>query len=114
MNTCGSCMPDGCFTIPEGNFTRYMAGMQSDKPHPSITPPPQVGDYGSIEGGPDAMAAEIYKRGPISCGIDGKTNRPAITFFAHSSLTSCPHRDLGQHAQQAHGCIHRLLGGPAD
>ena len=33
--------------------------------HPNAT----ISDYGSISG-PDAMAKEIYNRGPISCGID--------------------------------------------
>jgi len=51
MNVCGTCMPTGCYTIPEGNFTRYM-----------------VGDYGQVSG-VDAMKAEIFARGPISCGI---------------------------------------------
>jgi cathepsin X len=51
FNACGTCNPDGsCVAIK--NEVRY-----------------KVGDYGSLPAGPAAMKAEIYKRGPISCGI---------------------------------------------
>jgi cathepsin X len=51
MNQCGTCTPDGnC--APIANYTLFMAS-----------------DYGSIAG-PTQMMAEIYARGPISCGID--------------------------------------------
>jgi len=50
-NACYTCSPDGsCAAI--ASYTKYT-----------------VGDYGSISG-VDQMTAEIYARGPISCGID--------------------------------------------
>jgi cathepsin X len=51
MTQCFTCSPDGS-CAPISNYTRYM-----------------VGDYGSLAG-VDQMKAEIYARGPISCGID--------------------------------------------
>jgi len=51
MNQCGTCTPDGNCN-PIATYTEY-----------------QVGDYGSISG-VDQMKAEIYARGPISCGIE--------------------------------------------
>jgi len=51
FNDCGSCKPDGsCYPITYE--TRY-----------------KIGDYGSVSG-VNQMKAEIFKRGPISCGID--------------------------------------------
>jgi len=53
-NQCYTCDPSGtCAAIT--NFTRY-----------------KVGDYGSVAG-VDQMKAEVYARGPISCGIDATT-----------------------------------------
>lgn len=51
FNKCGTCDPDGTCT-PITNPAKIM-----------------VGDYGSINGA-NNMKAEIWKRGPISCGID--------------------------------------------
>jgi len=51
FDQCGTCTPDG--TCPSiSTYTHYM-----------------VGDYGPIDG-VAAMQAEIWARGPISCGID--------------------------------------------
>lgn len=51
MNRCYTCDPDGnC--APIANYQHF-----------------KVGDYGPISG-EQAMMAEIFARGPISCGID--------------------------------------------
>jgi len=55
MNQCGTCSPGGsCAALK--TYTKYM-----------------VGDYGSIAG-VTQMKAEIYARGPISCGIGNNNN----------------------------------------
>jgi len=58
FNKCGTCRPDGsCYSInTEKLYT--------------------VGDYGSVRG-VTAMKAEIYARGPISCGIEATSGLDA-------------------------------------
>jgi len=59
-NQCYTCSPSGsCAAI--SNFTRFM-----------------VGDYGSISNGEEGMLAEIFARGPISCGIDATAKLEAF------------------------------------
>jgi len=70
MNQCGTCSPDGgCNPIGMGNYTLY-----------------KVGDYGSLAG-VDQMQAEIYARGPISCGIDAT---PLLESFQGEAATGDP------------------------
>jgi len=58
MNQCGTCDPSGeCAAI--SSYQNYM-----------------VGDYGSISG-VQQMQAEIYMRGPISCGIEATSGLEA-------------------------------------
>jgi len=54
FNQCGTCLTFGdCFPYPQGTYTLY-----------------NVSDYGSLPSGDyKAMKAEIFARGPISCGI---------------------------------------------
>jgi len=55
FDQCGTCNPDGACPIIK-NYTHYT-----------------VGDYGPVVG-VAAMQAEIYARGPISCGIEATAN----------------------------------------
>jgi len=73
LNTCGTCHPDGtCITI--SNEQRF-----------------KVGDYGSIpSGNVDAIRAEIYARGPVSCGIDATAGLEAYTGGIYKEYNTAP------------------------
>jgi len=51
FNTCGTCMPGSCYPLPAANYTHY-----------------KVSQYGRVSGVQNMMA-EIFARGPISCGV---------------------------------------------
>jgi len=71
FNTCGTCSPDGsCTSIT--TQTVYT-----------------VGDYGSVSG-VDQMKAEIYVRGPISCGIEATAGLEAYRGGVYSEYDSSP------------------------
>eukprot|EP00003_Mantamonas_plastica_P029397 TRINITY_DN6953_c0_g1_i1.p1 TRINITY_DN6953_c0_g1~~TRINITY_DN6953_c0_g1_i1.p1 ORF type:complete len:307 (+),score=75.78 TRINITY_DN6953_c0_g1_i1:40-921(+) len=59
MNQCYSCTPEQCYTIK--NYTKYT-----------------VGDFGRVAG-VDKMKAEIFARGPISCGVQADAQLEAYT-----------------------------------
>jgi cathepsin X len=63
FNACGTCPPGGAPCVPITSEQRFM-----------------VGDYNSLPSGDvNAMMAEIYARGPISCGIDATDGLEAYT-----------------------------------
>jgi len=72
FNDCGSCKPDGsCYAIK--SEVRY-----------------KIGDYASLPAGAAAMQAEIYKRGPISCGIDATAGLESYTGGIYSEYNTEP------------------------
>jgi cathepsin X len=73
FNACGTCTPDGsCDAI--STEIRY-----------------KVGDYGPLPtGNVQAMMAEIYQRGPISCGIDASPALEAYTGGVFQELNASP------------------------
>jgi len=70
MNQCGTCSPDTCWAIQ--SFNKW-----------------KVGDYASIAGASEMMA-EIYQRGPISCGIEATTAFEAYTGGVYSEYDPQP------------------------
>jgi len=71
FNQCGTCPPDGsCYSIAK--YTKFM-----------------VGDYASISG-VDQMQAEIYQRGPISCGIEATAGLEDYTGGVYSEYDPDP------------------------
>lgn len=71
MNACGTCQPSGqCSAI--SSYTLW-----------------QVSEYGSISG-ETQMKAEIYARGPISCGVDATNALESYTGGIFSEKVSNP------------------------
>jgi cathepsin X len=71
MNRCYTCSPDGSCT-PITNYVKY-----------------KVGDYGNVDG-EAKMMAEVYARGPISCGIEATAELEAYTGGIFSEYNPVP------------------------
>lgn len=75
INVCRNCSPEnGCWAVQ--NYTNY-----------------QVTEYGELNPGEQAMMAEIYARGPISCGIDASPilNYTGGVFIDNTGAQSIDH-----------------------
>lgn len=113
-NTCRTCSPDGTcsaitnFTNVRGSCRRVAALAPPPRKRAPAVAPPQffVDEYGQVAGEADMMA-EIYARGPISCGIDAgpiETYTGGI-FYDHTGATAamhCTHPRGGVHATRPH------------
>jgi cathepsin X len=72
FNDCGSCKPSGeCYSIK--TEVRYKLSV-----------------IGKLPAGPDAMKAEIYARGPISCGIDATPGLEVYTGGIYKEYNKYP------------------------
>jgi len=73
FNQCGSCSTFGeCYSYNTDKYTHF-----------------KVGNYGPVTG-VDAMKAEIFARGPISCGIDATAKLEAYTGGIFSEFNANP------------------------
>jgi cathepsin X len=72
MNECGTCSPGGSCSIitSEHKF--------------------KISDYGTIPATVDAIQAEIYARGPVSCGIDATSGLDKYTGGIYSEYNPSP------------------------